>query len=298
MKKINCVSKIILVFICFFSCLGRVENKSSAIPIDTIPKNAIPFEYDEKQRKVPLLKGILNDSIPIDLLFDTGFNANHRILISDSLKCRLGSDFCTVQLTNNFSLQRNLDYWDRDYEFFKYFGQNTACIGFDFFENKIIKISYLQKYIQILDNAEGLEEYICLPLNDQLNGQLNGQYLGIEVEVFVQGKCIKEIVILDTGFNGFVTFDNEILGKYAINVENDWSVTTLTKSLRQHRLHSDSIKVGCVLSGKQTVEFLAEDNHNIYPHSGLLGNAFLENFEIVFDFKESKMYMKPNSVTN
>ena len=286
MKKINYVLKIIPVFICFFSCIGKVENKSNTIPIDTIPENAISFEYDEKQQRAIMIKGTLNDTIPINLFFDTGFSGS-RILVSDSLKDFLGSDSCTVQISESLSLQQRLYYRDSNHIFFKYFVPNTACIGWNFFENKIIKISYLQKYIQILDNTEGLDEYNCLPF-------YSTPYFGVEVEVFVQDKYIKEIVLLDTGSNGFVAFNNDMLEKYGINVDNAQRVQTISHSYREYRLNADSIKAGCVLSDKQTVEFLAESNNNPYPYSGILGNDFLENFEIILDFKEFKMYIKPN----
>ena len=285
MKTLNRI--LLLVLLINLSCTGRVDKKNDVVQADAIPANAIPFEYDEKQQRAILLKGNLNDTIPINLFFDTGMGGN-RIFVSDSLKNCLGDDSCTVQIGNSLSLQQKLFYIDNDNFFIKYFGQNTAHIGWDFFDNKIIKISYQQKYIQILDSTEGLGGYTCLPFN----------YLGIEIEVFVQEKHIKEFVCIDTGFNGFVLFNNNIIEKYAINMDNAQRIQTLDRSLRQYRLNADSINAGCVLSGKQTVEFLAEMNPDRYAYSEILGNAFLENFEIILDFKEFKMYIKPNSVLN
>ena len=116
--------------------------------------------------------------------------------------------------------------------------------------------------------------------------------MGIDLEVSIQGKLIKERIAIDTGSNGFVSFNNNAVEKYNLNMDSAQKVQTLGRSFRKYRLIADSINAGCGISGKFPVEFLAENISKKYPHSGILGNAFFENFEIIFDFKEYKMYIK------
>lgn len=250
------------------------------------------FEYTIKDKAI-MLDGTINDSIPLKLFFDTGTSFNYRrtILLSDSLRQIVQDTLCTLKVGDIEHLYRIGDY--RIFDFvFQHFSKATSVLDIDFFKNEIIKISFQDKYIQRLTNTDGLKEYICVQLisDERYNGGL-----GVDIEVFVQGKHIKEKVLLDTGSNGFVLFNNNIIEKYAINVDSAQRIQSLNGRYRKYRLKTDSIKAGYVFSGKQTVEFLADTSSS--PYSGNLGNAFLENFEIILDFKESKMYLKANSLS-
>ena len=291
METINHILFSFLFLFVLSSCGGKADKKKDTVQTNAIPENTIPFEYDEKQLRAIIIKGTLNDTLPINIFFDTGLN-DSRIIVPDILKKSLEIDSYLVQMNSELSRVQKVFFLDSDNVFFQFFGQNTVCIGFDFFEDKIIRISYRQKYIQKLDNTEGLEGYMCLPFKIEDNCE---RCLGVEIEAFVQGKHIKEVVLLDTGSNGFVTFNNNIIEKYSINVDDVQRVQTLNISRRKYSLHADSIKVGYAISNNQmTVEFSAE-NREKYPHSGILGNAFLENFEVILDFKNYKMYLKPNT---
>ena len=283
----NVILLLFLSGIFFVFCTGKTNTGA-----ETDAGNIYPFEYDSKDKAI-LLNGIINDSIQLRLFFDTGtsFNNPRTVLLSDSIRQFLQDSVCRLKvgdIEHEYSIG---NFRMKMFDFvFQHFSKGTSVLDIDFFENEIIKISYREKYFQRLNNTNGLEDYTCVQLIPKK--EYNG-CLGIEIEVFVQGKQIKEIVMIDTGFNGFAAFNNSVVEKYGIDTEKAQKIQSLNHSLRQYRLTADSIKAGCVFSGRNTVEFLSEYHLSGAPHSGVLGNAFLENFEIILDFKNHVMYIKP-----
>lgn len=272
----------------FLLCLLFTFCAKKASPEKELSKNILYFEYDSIKKGI-ILDGMLNDSIPMQFFYDTGFTSNKGLIISDSLRNTLTDSLYKVKINDVEQLYK-IHFASDSYFLFQHFSQNTAFLELGFFEDKIVKISYKQKYIQTLDSISEAEEYICLPLKREENCPT---CLGVETEVFLQGKHIREYLLLDTGFNGFASFNDNIIEKYSINTDSAQRIQSLNTSHRKYQLLADSIKAGYPISDGQKVEFLAKGDHERYPYSGLLGNAFLENFEIIFDFKDYKMYIKP-----
>jgi hypothetical protein len=122
---------------------------------------------------------------------------------------------------------------------------------------------------------------------------VNGM-LGIPAVVSVQGKKIKEFVVIDTGHNGYINFSNSIISKYGIKSDNayfgkDHTVGGFNKGFS---FRSDTIQVGeFLLTDKSYISF-SQDKQNLYPLPGLIGNRILDKFDMVLDLINYNLYLK------
>jgi len=270
--KSNFTLILILLTIVSLSCTKKTCNTS-------IPGNAVPFEYDEKQQRAILLKGLLNDSIPQNVFLDTGYPGE--LCVSDNFRGQFGSDTCSLRLGRNLYYCKYIEYLDHNNKFFEYFGANTIMIGQFFFTNRIIEISYKSKYIRELTDTTGLDSFKCIPIDSMAH------FLKIPVEIYMQGKKIEADVRLDTGSNGLLDL-RKSAEAYSISKDSAQYVVdfSFSGSHQKYFLHCDSIKVGYAITPTYPVGFSSKMN--------LLGNVFLENFDVVIDLKHCNLYLKPN----
>jgi hypothetical protein len=264
---------LILLALVLFSCENRASSAFS------IPPDAIPFEYSEEKQKAILFNGMMNDTVPLKILFDTG-NFNNGIEVSDSLQGILMESDNWLQIGTAKRLI-NINFHDKNNQFFQYYGANMACIGRNFFHNKIIEISYQHKYIRELEHIPQSTEYRCV--------KIDSAKLTIPVEILIQGNWIKNNVLLDTGYNGLLDLNADIIGDYSINMDSAQSVTSINVLGKRQGwfVPFDSISVGgCSIPGFCPVEI---SNRAM----GIIGNTFLDNFDIILDLKDYNLYLKP-----
>lgn len=104
--------------------------------------------------------------------------------------------------------------------------------------------------------------------------------------------------MVDTGFYKNVLLSNTIAGKYGINIK-DGNETGYghsdSSSNPAYTLIADTVKAGHSVLANMEIEFAV--NKNSFDSNsefiGLLGNGFLENFDVVFDLKNYYLYLRP-----
>lgn len=136
------------------SCVDR--NVKIATSTDITYVNTLNFRYEHVKQKAILLDGLINDSILVNALFDTGLTQN-KIYKTDSLKEFLSKDTVLLQI-GSFTNMMQIDYVAKNHFFFQHFGSNTAFIGWSFFKDKIIRISYKNKQIQVIEDLSTLSD--------------------------------------------------------------------------------------------------------------------------------------------
>jgi len=304
-KNYNLMNPIKLyLFILILLFLSSYNNQSAAKTraelTDSIPEGAVPFEYDFKMKKIIFIPGALNDSIPLRYLFDTGFK---KMTFSDSL----ASDIERKEVKNGFSkvqktMKVRIGGFERDYgnsveayyldkrnSLFGFLGPDVGIIPWQFFDKKIIEISFSKQYIKELSSTKNLSGY------DSVKMKVENGMLGIPVVVSVQGKKIREFVAIDTGCNGDISFSNSMVSKYGIKSDSAYFGKNLLVYGFQKgfSITSTNIAVGKnSLTEKSYVSF-AHDEQRPYPFSGLLGTGILEHFDIVLDLKNYWLYLRP-----
>lgn len=289
--------------------LPLCNNQSAATTrtelTDSIPEGAVQFEYDFKMKKAIFIPGTLNDSIPLKYWFETG---SLRMTFSDTL----ASDFERKEVKNEFSkVQKTMKvrigawertygdsveakYFDKNNHIFGFAGANVGIIPWQFFDKKIIEISFSKQYIRELYGIWDLHDY------DSVKMKVVNGFLGIPVVVYVQGKKIRAFVAIDTGCNAGISFRNNIVSKFGIKSDGAFFEKALISDgiQKSFAIKSDSIQVGKFIlternqKGKHFVSF-AMAKQREYPFAGLLGTGILEHFDIVMDLKKYCLYLKP-----
>jgi hypothetical protein len=263
---------IFFLFAILPSCQNKKDNNKHSINNDNIIS-----EFQYKNGHI-FLSGKINDTIPINIIFDTG----SMYFISDSIKNILKNDTINLQVGNQ-SKKIMINLYKEQY-IFEYFGNNTIILSWQYFESKAIRISYLNEFIEEIDSTANLEGYSKIKIEKVKNG------LFIPITVYIQGKEITERVQIDTGDNGAVDFGAHIFSKYEINADNALSVTSKTMRGDNYKyfILSDSIKIGDFVTMNNQIGFSTS-----VKNKSLLGNEILGQFDLVLDLKDFYMYIKP-----
>ena len=286
-------------------CKMQSADATGMVVADSIPEGAVPFEYDFNMKKTIFIPGTLNDSIRLKYLFETG---SLKMRFSDTL----ASNFERKEVRNGLSRVRKTMkvrigdwelaysdsveavYLDKNNNLFGFAGANVAMMPWQFFDKKIIEISFSKQYIRELSGTEDLHDYDLIKMK-----VVNG-FLGIPVVVSVQKKKIRAFVTIDTGSNAGISFSNGIVSKFGIKSDGAFFEKALRSDgiQKSFAIKSDSIQVGKFFlteknqKGKNFVSFAMAKQRD-YPFAGLLGTGILEHFDIVMDFKKYCLYLKP-----
>lgn len=284
--KRKILSALFLFILVSISCSNKPDNKVAAIVNDSIPEGAIPFEYDSKMLKLIILKGKINDSIAINLMFDTGGASG--LFISDSLKSIVG-DSCKLQI-GKYSNQESISVI-RNKNILRNLGSHGGIINWRFFEGKILRISFQNKFIQVYDNLTNVKDYDRI----KIKKYQGFNFLILPVKIHLQGKIITEDLLFDTGSNSGVFLDNRLINKYGLKIDSALNGNTSMEkgTLNVFSLNIDSVGLDKYYVNEKNAIFSSFfKNHSLF--FGFLGTRILENFDIILDLKNFVLYLKPN----
>ena len=267
-------SLFLLIIVLSVSC----QNKAQKDFDDN--RLCIEFQYTDKHIFFP---GMINDSVLVTILFDTGLTTSYS-MISDSIRNILDRDSIHLQV-GNFNKKIKTSSSSNNDPFFKFFGKNTICISWLYFEDKIIRISYRKQVIEELDNIANADGYTKIKI--QKTGK-NG--LLIPIIAYIQNKKIIENIQIDTGSSESMTFGNRILAKYDIKSHNALHVTSMMSegNLYKYFIRADSVKIGDLYTKGCYVGFGINK-----INMKLLGNEILERFDVILDLEDFYIYLKP-----
>jgi hypothetical protein len=273
------------VFVLHLSAQFAVETTTDTDHAK-IPAGAVPFK---DYRGAIILDAVINDSVTIKAHFDTGawgiaVPEKYRTL-NDTVDVRVG------EWTNKLKAS----YLEQNNTFLRWFGQDCILFGWDFFDNKILEVSYKDRYIKVLDPEElnSLEGYSCIPFRDR------GKRLILTAEVQMQRKNISGDFWIDTGLNGLVFFTHNIPTEYDLSF--DGTKTGRARNMYNNEtridiLAADTVKIGNSFVTHKDILFPQGEWFVFKPNDiyiGLLGNQFFHDFSVVFDFRKNYLYLKP-----
>lgn len=249
-----------------------------------------PFEYDENRLKYIFMDAMVNDSIALRVFFDTGWPS---ITFPTQFTGMVESEApITVQIgewSKTYAAGwENRDVFPAGHPFVKAMGDSMGIIGWNFFDDKIIEISFSDKQIREYADTDNLPAgYESLQMAKETN------MLGIPISVLMQGKKIEENLLFDTGANGSIMFNSDIAPNYDLNLNTaeEKSATRVDGQAKGGVLAVDSIYLGNALVTKQNVVFAREGMRKA-PFSGLLGTRVLEKFDFILDLKNNVFYYK------
>ena len=274
---------LIPLFPVFVIC--QTGNKKAEI-VHVFPSDTIPMQYSPgyPNFNMPILDGIVNDSLHLKVFFDTGTSGN-RFFISDSLKNLFVRDSACVQI-GKFKKRMGIKYLGSSQgSLIDLFGKNTILVGWKFFENKIIEFNFKNQHIFVYEELPDVTEYSKTKIT--LHHPQNTPLL-IPVQVVLQGKTIEDTVIIDTGHNGYIDFNIKQVEKQGIDkIDAFYGKSTVSGgSLPGFSIPADTIKIGTLYVANQNIRI------SFSNHPGLLGTKTMENFSVILDLINFDLYLK------
>ena len=282
---------VLLYILCFISCnsgTGKVSVKD--VQKDSISlQGTVPFEYDNFKKGI-ILDAIMNDTIHLKAFFDTGsywpvLSPNFSGHKTDK---KTDTPF-KLQVGDWFYEQPSIGYMDNQF-LFDFHGCDLI-LGYAFFNDKIIEISFEHQYIRELENTEDLGGYDKIPFK-----LLNERLPFIKGKACIKGKTVEGEFIIDTGYNGTIKISSSLIKKYNILTKDDFEFESvgITKNNKNVRSNADTIQIGCNYI-TNTIAFLETEKQSHFPVGidGLIGNKFFDNFSVVLDFKNNYLYLRP-----
>lgn len=266
----------------------------------------IPFSYE---RNI-YIKSVINDSINGNIMFDTGafglyldstYNSRPSLGYNYFNPDNLGS---AGHLMLKFAIDGNYFTLDRTQiiNAKPTFGkQCDGIVGWDLLKDYSLEIDYINTKLKLMKDGGIANEdgYTKIPLIFRNNMFFVNMDVKVSDNLTVSGEYL-----LDLGYGGSVYFTGETVRKYQIDtiaskkVEFgvDWGLTEKRKSVG-FAFRGKSIKIDEFELIDPTIE-CSKDLSGVLSggeYIGLLGNRSLEHFDVVIDFVNKELYLKPNA---
>lgn len=177
-----------------------------------------------------------------------------------------------------------------------------GLIGKDFFMQNVLEINYAKEYINIFESVDSIDlsdysvvsmaridNYFCMELGIKINA----------------ATTIEGMFIIDTGMP-FSTFTSSVAGRYDLNANIERKVRYYTDyagiggASSGYDFIVDSLNISDYSLGNVSMSFSADQSGVLAGDSymGIIGNNLLDRFDVVFDFNNSNLYLKPNEYFN
>jgi hypothetical protein len=267
--------------------------------------DTIPFIIGDDSRIY--LKGKINNSVDLSILFDTGASAIviSTPLINKKVKVNLDGSVLNggydgmerVPTSSKNNLKINGLTWDNVPLLAIDFGESPfdAVLGWVAFQDKVMKINYETKKMIVYDSLPKIpKEY------SKIDFRLIDGIPYIKCKMIIDGVEYEEWFDFDSGSNGALSISNE----YAANNKLQSKLTKLGTSTS---IGTTSIEVKedvLLLPRLKIADFelyniqlnVPQKDPEIPGKLGNIGNLILKRFTTIIDFKNNCMYIRPNNL--
>jgi len=282
------MKKSILFLIPLFPFFVMCQNRNKKVDtIHVLPSDTIQMQYSHFQ--LPILEGVVNDSLHFKVLFDTG-TAGNNFFISDSLKNYFVNDSAFVQI-GKFIKQMGIYYYKSNQRsIFDILGKNTILVGWEFFESKIIEFDFQNQRILVYNELPDITEYSKTKITLSGNSASNSALL-IPAQVVLQGKTMKDTFNIDTGCHSYMVISSKHIEEQGIDTTNaHYTKATVSGGYRPvFLIPADTIKIEDVYAANQNMWITFIDYK---ARVGLLGTMTMENFIVILDLINFDLYLK------
>lgn len=314
-------NKIILISYILILLLSACNNSSESIDeqakVDSfkIPKNAIPIINNG----YVLVQGML-DSLQGSFLIDMGSgwllvdsifqskNHSKKYNYYNSKITGIGNSFQYITVIKdsvNFSIG-NISYRTSDISVIKMkpIGGDLidGLIGTDFFAKRVLEINYAKEFIRIYKDIDSIDisgykflpmimidNYFCVPLTIKINDSLT----------------IKGNFIIDTGMP-MSTITSSVAKKKKFDKKIGRKILFYTEyggiggESSGYDFIADSLQISDYCFKNVVMSFSLDEAGALSKdkYLGIIGNDVLEHFDVIFDFINSNLYLKPNENYN
>lgn len=260
---------------------NRLASTNDTIPFTLGANNAIH------------IKGKINNSDPLDLIFDTGASVG---VLSDEAASKHASlkqdnknsfEFAGITILNSPAIL--VDYNGNL--------RGDGVIGYNAFEGKIVEINYDRNILVVHTSLEKI------PMRYSAIDMIwRGSNLYIEGILKTTGKQYKGLFLFDTGSKFALSITKSFASSNQLYNELKKVGTRRGKGVNGKTIKSNTVILpefeigGFPLKNVPTdLELPAEGDGLAYD---LLGNDVLKRFNVILDYDHSVVYLQPNSLIN
>lgn len=279
----------------------------------TLPEGAIPFDYNNHL----YFDAVIRDSIPAKLLFDTGatnllidstFYAENFAAQGTLRRGMIGGagdgrqvtylDISKWQYkigehatTENSAIVLNLR---------KIVGNNVSgMFGMDFMRGRKVEFNYADEYIRILGDEQPDATYTCIDCKWLDNTQTR---ILVPLTLALDATTTREALFLvDMGSSGTLSINSSSVAKLGLQGRTDiqkmvYNVGGIGGSRTDYLFTLAGVKVGSLNISGVRADYSGNATGSLADkrYDGLIGNELLERFDVIFDFAECKMWVRPN----
>lgn len=293
------------------SCLTEISTIRTSYFKDgagcIISTDTIPFDVGSDDRIYingqvngsEQLKFFFDDGADNTILFPSAFNKKTKLNFTGSIENNGTGGTETRQTSDYNSVQLSKLKWKNAFVMYvdKQIGEGDGTIGFDLFEDKIIEINFDKKILIIHDSALNIEKgYTRIEMN--LNG---GQVPSIPAILLNKGKKYEADFLFDMGATGCLFLNQGFLAKnnlYGTMKELDSAKSTGAGSgiIKTTRAILPALQLGNHTFQQVPVNLENQLEHD--PGTGTLGMNLLKRFNIILDYQNNLIYLKPNQFVN
>ncbi len=279
-----------------------------------IPEGAIRFDYKNHL----YFDAVIRDTLPVRLVFDTG---NTNLLLDSTFYAENFATQGTLRraFIGGAGNSREIAWLDiskwtykvGDHDFTgpqavvvnlrKILGNNVdGLFGMEFMRGRKVEFNYADEYIRFLSSEEQPDNsYTCIDckwLDDSKTRIILPATLQLDATTSREG-----LFLVDLGSSGTVTINSSSVAKMGLQGRSDVSKMTYAVGGIGGSRTDYMFKLADVELGGLSVKDIRGDYSGNAAGSladkrydGLIGNLLLERFDVVFDFAECKIWLRPN----
>lgn len=280
-----------------------------------LPEGAITFDYSNHL----YFEVVLRDSVPAKMIFDTG---NTNILIDNKLFKEYFAPSPTLQRvviqgTGNSLEAAYRDKSDWTYRIGEYShteqgatimdlqkilgNEANGMLGMEFMRGRKVEFNYADEYMRILPSEEQPDEgYTCVKckwLDNREARMVMPISLKINDAVSFDGNFL-----VDIGSSGSISLNSSLVAKLKLNrVLTDvkkkiYDTGGVGGSRTDYLFVAKDISVAGYEIKDVVIDFSGNTQGMMANDSfdGLVGNAFFERFDVIFDFAKCEIWLRPN----
>lgn len=272
----------------FQSPANRNFSKMKPAVHDTIP-------FIMNSQNTIYVKAVLNATDTLSLNFDTG--TTELVLTRETLKNKIKSG---VKLYN---APQSLKIGSREYTVKAYDAEKTGHdtdgrFGWDLFDGMIVELNYDSGLMVV--HSEMPKSIKKDKGNAKLRIRYFSRMLFVESTLAQSGRENTNLFLFDTGYQRTAMLDNDLLEQNKFPVEK----MEVIKKVMMHGAQGNEVPVitsnlEALKLGKYTLpnvpaQLLTTNKPLRGSNIHLLGNEVLKRFNVVLDFQENVVYLKPN----
>ena len=287
--------------------LSTEENSYSKICNNCdSPSDTIQFIFSKSEEIT--IKGSLNNTGIVDLIFDTG--AGYNYFIGNGLNEKFGlkinglmeDESVTGLATEQTSFPNQLQIaslkWNNQsitYIDEKGYTGGGVIIGYNMFENKVVKIDYDKSLLILSDELPvDISGYTSVPMRHTTGGTY------IELTIFNGKKEIKGWFLFDTGASFALSMNADFESKNLIKdgmkkIGTGRIASTESDYQEVDIVLAPKIKLGDIEISDAPINIGGKNMFQL-KYAGIVGISILKQLNTIIDYKNQRIYFKTNNM--